>query len=320
MTNARLEKLWIGLNHSGQSEFEFKRVDSICIPELNVGLSSNLQRCLILELPKGFSGNWPEVVKDNLSLFWYPETGYIIIQLLDANYNDLFDDLILSIYRNISGLSQPSDYITNMIRIFNKWSGFFIDSQTGRMQTNVLRGLIGELLVLRDMLTQASYATVNNVLSSWRGPYDQARDFISDRIDTEVKTTDGNSDIHISSEFQLQPEPDKELHLAVVELELDLADGISLRILVNELRHIIDNLLGDTSLLLRALFQKGLTYHNLFEYDNLRFKARRIIIYDCLQSAFPVLINSELPAPIYQVSYRLRLASLTDFIIQVKEL
>src|SRR5690606_581093 len=142
-------------------------------------------------------------------------------------------------------------------------------------------------------------------------------DFISDHIDTEVKTTDGNSDIRISSEFQLEPELSKELHLAVVVLEKDLTGGISLRNLVSEIRYQIDNLLGDTSLLPNALFQKGLAYRNLNDYDNFRFKPRRIIIYDCLRPGFPVLVRSAIPAPIYQVSYRLRLASLNNFIIQI---
>lgn len=146
------------------------------------------------------------------------------------------------------------------------------------------------------------------------------RDFIDTDRDTEVKTTDGNSDIRISSEFQLQPDTGKNLHLAVVVLETDLAGGISLRGLVNEIRELTDTLLGDPSLLPDALFQKGLTFRNLFEYDNLRFRARSIVRYDCLQPGFPALLRNELPQAVYQVTYRLRLSLLSNFIIQTKEL
>lgn len=320
MTVATLESIWPELRHSGSSEFEFNRIDSISIPELNIGLNSKLHRCLILELPMGTVGSWPAVIRDNLSLSWYPDTGYIVIELLDAGYNDLFNDLIISIYRQVFGLSRADEYINGLIRIFNKWSGFFDFRLARRMQPEALRGLIGELVVLRDMIGPAAADSINNILASWRGPYDQVRDFIGTDRDTEVKTTDGNSDIRISSEFQLQPDAGKNLHLAVVVLETDLVGGISLRGLVNEIRELTDALLGDPSLLPDALFQKGLTFRNLFEYDNLRFRARRIVRYDCLQPGFPALLRNELPQAIYQVTYRLRLSLLTNFILETNEL
>jgi len=320
MTVAALESVWPELLHSGSSEFEFNRIDSICIPELNIGLNSKRHRCLILELPKETPGSWPAVIRDNLSLCWYPDTAYIVVELLDPGYNDLFNDLLISIYRQISGLSRADEYINALIRIFNKWSGFFESRQAGRMQPDTLRGLIGELVVLKDMISPVGPDLVNNILASWRGPYDEVRDFITDSRDTEVKTTDGNSDIRISSEFQLQPETGKELHLAVVVIEPDLTAGIALRGLVNEIRVLTDVLLGDPSLLPDALFQKGLTFKNLSEYDNFRFRIRKIIRYDCKQDGFPAIRRNELPQAAYQVTYRLRLSLLSNFIIQTTEL
>ncbi|UEG54910.1 PD-(D/E)XK motif protein [Mucilaginibacter daejeonensis] len=320
MTVAALEPVWPELLHSGSSEFEFRRIDSICIPELNIGVNGKLHRCLILELPKGTLGSWPTVIRDNLSLCWYPDTAYIVVELLDASYNDLFNDLIISIYRQVSGLSRADEYINGLIRIFNKWSGFFDSRQTGRMQPETLRGLIGELIILRNLIGPAAPDAVNSILASWRGPYDEVRDFITDGLDTEVKTTDGNSDIRISSEFQLQTETGKELHLAVVVMEPDLTVGISLKSLVNEIRVLSDTLLADPSLLPDALFQKGLTFRNLSDYDNFRFRIRRIIRYDCLQDGFPALLRNDLPLAVYQVTYRLRLSLLSSFIIQTTEM
>lgn len=121
MTVEMLESTWLSLKHSGRSEFEFNRIDSISIPELHIGLNSKLHRCLILELPTGFSGSCPNVIRDNLSLFSYPDIGYIVIELLDKNYNDLFNDLIISIYRQIYSLLIVDEYLNNFIRIFYKW-------------------------------------------------------------------------------------------------------------------------------------------------------------------------------------------------------
>lgn len=314
-----LESTWLSLKHSGRSEFEFNRIDSISIPELHIGLNSKLHRCLILELPTGFSGSCPNVIRDNLSLFSYPDIGYIVIELLDKNYNDLFNDLIISIYRQIYSLLIVDEYLNNFIRIFYKWSEFFNFRQIQRMQLSTLRGLLGELIILKNMLKIAAFDSVNDVLSSWRGPYDQVRDFISNDRDTEVKTTDGNTDIQISSEFQLYLDIEKELHLAVVTLESDLLEGFSLLGLVNEIRVLIDTLLGNVSIFIEALFQKGLTFKNLYEYDNLRFRIRRIVYYDCRKAGFPALLRNEIQPAIYQVTYRLNLSMLSEFIIQTSE-
>lgn len=319
ITVTQLESMWFELSYSGTSEFEFKRIDNISIPELNIGLNSKTCRCLILELPTGIPGSWPSLHKENLSFSWYSDTGYIVIELLDVGYIDLFNDLIVSIYRQVYDLLNPDDYISSFIRVFNKWSGFFDTRQVGRMQLESLRGLLGELVVLREMIKPATPHSINEILASWRGPFDQVRDFIPVSQDTEVKTTDGNSDIRISSEFQLQPDLGKELYLVVVILESDLTGGFSLRDLVNEIRELTDSLLGDPSLLPDALFEKGLTFRNVHEYDNFRFRVRKIIRYDCLLPNFPTLSSSALPQGVYKVTYSLRMSLLNNFIIQVTE-
>lgn len=320
MTRTELENLWTGLQHTGQSEFEFCRIDSICIPELSIGLNSALERCLVLELPQEANNIYPDVEKENLSMQSFPDTGYIVIQLTEAWYHDLFDDLVLSIYCNIGGLTEPAEYTARFIQTFNKWSGFFDERRSNRLPVDSVYGLMGELTVLRVMLERAQPGRINDILFSWRGPYDQVRDFMTDVADIEVKTILGGSAVRISSEHQLEPEPGKELNLAVVILELDLVNGLSLKMMVSELRDQIDAQLGDPAILFDALLQKGLTLRNLSEYENLRYRPTRITWYDCLMSGFPFLVSSMLPPGVYGLTYRLRLSVLDGYIIETKEL
>ncbi len=321
MTSAKIEELWVNLTHSGHSEFEFIRIDAECIPELNIGLNSRLDRCLILELPTENDADIQSVIKENLALNFYRETNYIVVQLTDNSYQDLFNDLIVSIYQHIYLLSDTTEYTQALIYTFYKWSGFFDDKKTGRLQPDQIKGLIGELLFLRDFLLETPSSSINDAVLSWQGPYDKSRDFVTDSKDTEVKTIDTyKTDVIISSEYQLEPESGKTIELAVVSIEADVLNGLSLKTIVLELRDIIIGKLGDTAILFDALSQKGLSLRNLYEYDNLRFRPVNIVTYDCSRDGFPKLTHGTLPAELYQVSYHLRISMLNDFILQIKTL
>ena len=51
MESYELEESWNKINYEPPSQYVYKRIDSICDPELNIGINSKLNRCLILELP-----------------------------------------------------------------------------------------------------------------------------------------------------------------------------------------------------------------------------------------------------------------------------
>jgi len=321
MTSIQIEEKWLSVDYSGPSEFEFKRLDADCRSELNIGLNLKFDRCLILELPRGVDAEIQSLTMENLTLSYYNETNYIVVQLLDSSYNDLFNDLILSIYQHIHLLSSPSEYIQAFIHTFHKWTGFFDTRKAGKLQPDELKGIFGELLFLRDLLSTTGALKFNEILSSWRGPYGQSKDFVTNMKDTEVKTIDTiKNDIAISSEYQLEPEPGKTIELAVVAVEADFLNGISLKTLVSDLKNLIIEKQGDTTILFEALFQKGLSVRNLFEYDNFRFRPLSLTVYDCCRKDFPKISRSTLVPEIFQVSFHLRLSLLNDFILHEKAL
>ena len=320
MKNMNLEKMWDRLVYNGSSEFIFTRMDSVCIPELNLGLNSSLDRCLLLELPKDHSVDFQTTVRQNLTLTFFKDTDYIVLQLTDGTYYDLFNDLIISLYQKIYDLSNVAEYSKVFIQTFHKWSEFFEDEKTDRLTREIIKGLFGELLVLKSLVNSSSSSKINDALNSWKGPYDQGHDFVLDDKIIEVKTKDiSKVEIGISSEYQLEKELDEKLELLVVSVESEPVNGISIKDLIHEIKNSIIDKLGDCSILLKAIRQKGLTYKNIPEYDNFKFKPINQIVYDCADDDFPKLVKSNTPEALNNIKYNIKISSLNKFIISEKE-
>ncbi|NOR70631.1 MAG: PD-(D/E)XK motif protein [Methylomarinum sp.] len=321
MESIELEAGWDTLKHTGESEYIFKRIDSVCIPELNIGINSSLERCLSLELPKKCSADFQTITRQNLTLLHFLEPNCIVLQLTDDTYNDLFNDLVVSLYQRVKNIPDASECSMLFIQTFHKWSEFFHDETLDRLNKDTIKGLFGELFVLKSFVQKSTSANVNGVLNSWTGPYDQGHDFVLDNKEIEVKTKGLTKiSVRISSEQQLDNSIGKSLELLVLSVEEDLIDGVSVGDLVHEIRLLIINFLGDTSILLRAINQKGLTLKNIKDYDNFRFRPVNKSIYDCLKSGFPKLIKDNLLEPISNVKYDINLSVLDDYLLESEQL
>ncbi|HPI06690.1 MAG TPA: PD-(D/E)XK motif protein [Saprospiraceae bacterium] len=291
-------------------------IDGKCVPDLFIGLNPEFKRCLILKLPAEFIADFQSSVKQNLALELFPESKWIVLTLLDEQFNDLFDDLIFSIYNKISNIADPSLYVSDFLQTYYKWSEFFQDNNSTLLSDEDIQGLFGELLVLNEMVRANSATEINNILNNWKGPYDARHDFIGDEKNIEVKTKVVSSIyIKISSEYQLQPDAGKELELHVVSIIQNSATGFTLKDLVLLIKSYVTSKLGDYTIILTTLSQKGLTARNLSDYDHLKFMPVSIQGFYVTNSAFPRLIRSELPDAINTVNYKLNLTELKNFII-----
>ena len=92
-------------------------------------------------------------------------------------------------------------------------------------------------------------------------------------------------------------------------------NGVSIKNLIDEIKAIVLNNFGDISILLNALFQKGLTFSNLILYDCYKFQPIKESSYNCNDEKFPKLNKSNLPIEINAVKYNIRLNLIEDFII-----
>jgi hypothetical protein len=318
MNTSQLEEIWQNIKYTGRYAVDFQRINSECVPELNIGINESSQRCLILELPSGYILDVLSLRKRNLSIEYFKEQNYIIITLLDRQFSDLFNDLTLSLFTKVKTIEKVDKYTKEFNRTFYKWSEFFEENDRSLLSDETIKGLIGELYVLKSLLLASSSKELSDILTGWKGPNDQRHDFILPGKNIEVKAKEPTGiSIQISSEFQLEDELGKALELWVVNLERvdSVAEGANIRDLVEDIKQLIIDKLGDTVSFVKALGQKGLTVTTIPDYDRFRFRKHSEVVYDCNSPTFPKITKSTIPKAMMGVKYSLRTTGLTEFII-----
>jgi hypothetical protein len=309
-----ITSLWDTISFSGEGEFEYQLLSKDVIPQLNIGLNRDHQRCLILELPLGFKKEFRQFDGENLSLKYFLNESCICIILNDGYFFDLFDDLIFSIYDKISQTNKPEEYSNDFVSYFYKWNSFFVKPKDLKLSKEEVQGLFGELHYLTAQIIDFTQNTTS-ILNSWKGPYDSGHDFEFEFINYEIKTIESNvNSVKISSEFQLEPEAGKDLELKVIIVIQDTENGLSIMDLALHIKELIYQSSGDLVPFISALSQKSLTFKNIGEYNHYRFIALKEITYRCNESGFPKIISSDLPKEITKVSYRIRLSLIADYI------
>jgi hypothetical protein len=319
MNKEIIENIWNKIIPSGEGEFEYKLLSKDSIPQLNIGFNKKSQRCLILELPFDFDKPFQQFDKENLSLKYFKKEKCLCIILNDDFFKDLFDDLILSIYSKIHNISNTEEFSELFTRHFFKWSTFFENKKTQELTREQVKGLIGELFYLKNLL-MSSKTGVDELLSAWRGPYDEGHDFVFEFIDYEIKTIESSkNNVRISSEFQLECEEGKNLELVVIFVNYDNVNGLSLKSLINDIKTIVLDKFGDNSIFINSLAQKGIAIGDLAQYEIYRYTPIEEITYDSTLENFPKLIRSSIPEEINKLNYNIRLNLIEEFIINKKK-
>jgi hypothetical protein len=318
MTIIELKQKWSGLSENPvTSGFRSLRISAVCICELYLGVSKEGKRCLILSLPSNRHLDFKGVQKENLSIEYFSEKNLIILQLTDSDFNDLFDDLILSLYHGIKSINLVDEYSNHFIQAFYRWSEFFEDKKSDLLSEDTIKGIMGELLVLKLLITAPDKPEINFLLKSWTGLYDKGNDFELESKNLEVKSKSPSGiDVRISSEFQLEVSPGKGLELFVVSLLGDFTVGIHIGDLILEIKKLVQEFSGDNTILWKALSQKNITAKNVSQYDRYRFKPVNWVSYNCADENFPKLNRSNIPVEISGLKYILRTNLLTSFIIE----
>lgn len=314
ITKENLEKLWSETSHSNLGEFEYKLLSIESFPQLNIGYNNVGERCLLLELPNSLRKEFKQEEKENLSLRYFAKEHCLCIILNDDFFSDLFDDLILSIYSKTYEIVVAKEYAELFVMHFFKWSAFFeLKSQRG-LSSAQIKGLFGELVFLREQIAKSEF-TIDQVLNSWRGPYDVGHDFVNEYIDFEIKTIEvGRNCVNISSEYQLEHDSGKELELVLVVVDTDIISGLSIADIAHEIKKMVFQRLGDQSIFLAALSQKGLDIKSLSLYDSFKFITRYLTYYRASDEEFPKLLRSTLPDEVFETLYSIRLNLIDKFI------
>ena len=317
MDSEDLKLFWNQIQKPVGNEYNVLRINAECLPELSVGFNANGNYCLFLFLIEGplfdFNGEKFEHFKTE----YVRQNNCIIIELLDVFYIDIFLDLIISLFFSIKDVEVEMQSTKIFIEKINLWSTFFVKPRNRFLKEDVVKGIIGELIFLNHLILNREDKHVNDILNSWKGPYNNIHDFELDNKDVEVKAKSFVKEfVKISSEFQLETQNGKGLELLVISLDRSGDGVLCLEYLVNDIRAKIIYLGGDLTIFLNCLKQYGLTFLNLDIYNGFKFTVRAFLLIDITSDNFPKINSCELANGISHVRYRLYLNNLEEFVIQ----
>lgn len=316
MNVAELEQRWKSIIYTGPMPYRSLRISADCIPELFLALDIKGNRFLILQVPDKTIVQCPAIKMQNLSLEWHEQTRFILIGLLNNRFADLYNDLTLSLYNRIKNVSDPESYTSEFINSFHKWMDFFDEAGSSQLSETELKGLFGELTMLKWYLNNETEMQPDDILNSWQGPYSRPQDFIFPGYNLEIKTKNTDElNVRISSEYQLQSETGKDLRLGIIDVQR-AEDGICLQTLIDNIRVVILAKVADLSVFLKTLSKAGLGGINAEQYDSFKWKSLNAAFYDCNIEGFPKIINSQIQTGISRVEYNLNVSILNAFFIQ----
>lgn len=235
-------------------------------------------------------------------------------ELLD-NFIKLCFDLLEAARRKNSEQSA-----VNAIRQrLGAWRKLLGNIPSGLLSDEKRKGLIGELLFIRDHLLDKFQA--NECVAFWRGPCGADQDFSVGSSLVEVKTTlsTAGAKVRISSGRQLDG-GDSDLFLSVFSLSATSKgdpESFSLYTLVNDLADGLSSSEPDAAdKLFASLAETG--YHHSTDYDDEHFSVTGNRCY-VVHGDFPRVTNNELRPGVADIRYSIELDKCASFRINAKD-
>lgn len=194
--------------------------------------------------------------------------------------------------------------------LYFTWQKMF-KTQVGLLSDNEVKGLIGELLFLRDEMIPI-YG-VSSSLSSWAGPDATKKDFSVGDNWFEIKSIDfGKNTVKISSIQQLDCDIDGQLVIFQMEKMASEFHGVTLNNLVKSLMSSFTSL-TDKDMFVEKLKKVGYNYE--VQYDSLVYVIRDISRY-IVSEKFPKLVRGNIHPTINAATYELTVSELLEFKIK----
>jgi len=261
------------------------------------------------DVPKlaGIDILFPASVSDNKTT--------LILRLKNREDWDIFYSLCIDLIQATSICAIEESVVAVIVSRLERWH-IFLKKNRGRIMSEAeQKGLIGELLFLRDhLLTRFS---VSESISFWQGPLDAPQDFCICDSAVEVKCQLGTSKplIRITSIDQLNTQLSR-LYLFVVTLGRAAEKSenvINLPIIIGEIRNFIQiNHPSSGDLFEDLLLQAG--YMDMKEYEEHHYILSRFRFYE-VRDGFPRLYPDDIPDGIINVTMEIMLERCSEFVI-----
>ena len=307
VTPGDLEALWARLAGAGtgQRRFVSLRIDGAGMLDVHAALRTVDQSpCLLFDMRDGPTVDTEFEVGGMRCAHTASDMGQsVVLSLEDPGRRDLFAtlgaDLIGYAVNESNALALPA-----MLTRLDAWRLFLRSSGDG-MSRNETIGLIGELRILHDLLTEDA-----GLLPAWRAPDDGIHDFEHLGHALEVKATVGpGSRVTISQLDQLD------------DCGLDRLDLVHVRLYETPQGESVDDLVERISAVLlhdqakrqfsNALLRRGLSPDDRRARFNLRTSLQQIVAYR-VEQGIPRILRGDVHPAVVDVSYVLDLGQLAS--------
>lgn len=274
--------------------------------ECLIGWDEQLHRCL--RAVSRFEAFALQSSKKVVSKRWRQSDQRNVFQLslLSEDENEVFMDMCFDLIRYAQYEKDESEAFRKLQLRWQEWYNLFSFNRTGLLSEEEQRGLIGELLFLREQLVESD-RPLDETVENWRGPFGEPQDFLYEDGWHEIKTVmDRAKSIKISSIEQLSRTDAGEL--VVYRLLESSSDGaFTLNSIVKEIMELVWDEPYARIWFQGRLFAAG--YIERKEYDRKRYKLIELLKFD-VDENFPRLRRDRLPAAILEAKYSLDLDQL----------
>ena len=244
--------------------------------------------------------------------------GTVRVILADPRLREVFNPLASDIAAVTHTQPNAVDAVLAAVSRFEHWRQMLQNLATSGLTPQSRRGLVGELVFLRDHLLAALPAV--KAVRSWTGPTGAHQDFQFSRTAIEVKTSSGKEPqtLVISSERELDDAGIEKLILAYFSLdERRGGSGESLNTIVDRTcdlvtdpaeREVLDSLLARVGYLRQ---QRAL-------YDEPRYTVRKQRFWHVIGD-FPRITESDLRPGVGACEYRISVSGLEPYALRAED-
>jgi hypothetical protein len=245
----------------------------------------------------------------------------ILFMLRDDNFKSVFFEFCKGLHEHIGAESSIENAAVEAINYTWSWYRFLNGKRPEELSPEAQRGLIGELVFLRDYLVPRY--SWEDAINFWSGPFGNPKDFSWGEFAVEAKThlNDACPFIKISSEFQLDAEDISILWLFVLGFQRDSEDGEDSKTLTDVVSDIVSDLSSSAPKTLEGFYHHLLAYgyspkHN---YDKYHWRWNNPRLFR-VKKDFPAIQSAGLLQGVSKVSYQISLPACEPFKTEFFEL
>lgn len=264
----------------------------------------------------GIHARPPNVATESTSLDYFRQqrqdgTWLMVLRLRQNGLETVFGRLCQDLADAADGVADEKALVLLFRERLNLWKKLFQRGGSGLLQSHEIKGLIAEMLVLEQLISDET-RDVHEAVSGWIGPLGADQDFMySDRA-LEVKAVGpGAETVSIASLEQLDCAVP--MHLVIATLR-PATPGEPGAIGLNALAARVEGLIADSPEALNTfkdrLLEARYVEHEF--YETLLFEPKSLDGYT-VAPTFPRLIRDMVPAGIGGASYTIQLESIAVF-------